>query len=459
MNVRLNSLLGLLALVVPTGTILILYPILVRHISAAELGIWFTATSLAGSFGLLDFGLAAATVKFISYDLSCNARQRAAETLATSVLFYGALGALISIVVYSVSPLVIPFFKIDQRTSTTAVVVFRLSSLQFFASFINSVLVAFFKGCGKFQYSTALVCLTTFAMYTCSAAVVAFGGGGIIQVAAIGVGAQFLAVLFGVIMSLRLSARLRLPLRSARPSAQSFRRMFRFGSVMAVHSVCVTVFNQGQRLLVGILLGPAAVTTYTLAASGTSKAHAAVAAVTEVLFPLASQLSGAQRLKRVYRSMQMAGAGIALVLLLPLAIYAAPILRFWLGNATLAATVAPLVPIFALAFFFVSLSAAPFHLLNGRGQPWFNVAFDLINVLTVAAATVYFASTGLTISKMVWAFSLAHIVNSLLYQASVEFFVLRRPDFALPNLAAGPLTNAGDELTPFDDTPIGVSLP
>jgi hypothetical protein len=46
---------------------------------------------------------------------------------------------------------------------------------------------------------------------------------------------------------------------------------------------------------------------------------------------------------------------------------ARPLLVLWLGPA-LAAPVAPLVPVFALAYFFLALSPAPFHLVNGIGR-------------------------------------------------------------------------------------------
>jgi len=116
---------------------------------------------------------------------------------------------------------------------------------------------------------------------------------------------------------------------------------------------------------------------------------------------------------------------IAVLILLPLSALAEPILTLWVGS-DLAREAAPLMQILAVAFFFIALTPAPFHLVNGIGRPWFNVAFDVTNVIIAASALVAFALDGLTVVEFAWAFAIANVVNGLLFQSSVEILIWRR---------------------------------
>ncbi len=107
--------------------------------------------------------------------------------------------------------------------------------------------------------------------------------------------------------------------------------------------------------LVGVLIGPAAVTIYVLAATAVSKVHAVVNSATEVIFPLSSAIADRIRLRRVYLRMLLGSGVLAVLLLLPLSLFAEPILTVWVG-ADLAREAAPLMQILAVAYFFVALS-------------------------------------------------------------------------------------------------------
>jgi O-antigen/teichoic acid export membrane protein len=158
-----------------------------------------------------------------------------------------------------------------------------------------------------------------------------------------------------------------------------------------------------------------------------SKLHAAVNAASEVMFPLASAARDRQSLRQVYVRMLGLSALAALAGFAGLVALARPLLAFWLGPA-LAASAAPLIPVFALAYFFLALSPAPFHLVNGIGRPSLNtlfyVASALLNVVLIGA----FAVKGLTLMKFAWAFAVATILTGLSYQLTVETLIWKREE-------------------------------
>jgi O-antigen/teichoic acid export membrane protein len=172
-------------------------------------------------------------------------------------------------------------------------------------------------------------------------------------------------------------------------------------------------------------MGPAAVAVYQSAAVVPSKIHAAVNAATEVIFPFASASRDRAVLRHVYLRMLGGSMLVALAGFFALVALARPLLVLWLGPA-LAAPVAPLVPVFAVAYFFLALSPAPFHLVNGIGRPALNTLSYVMNALLNVVLIAVFALHGLTLAKFAWAFAIANIVTGILYQAAVETLVWRR---------------------------------
>jgi O-antigen/teichoic acid export membrane protein len=101
---------------------------------------------------------------------------------------------------------------------------------------------------------------------------------------------------------------------------------------------------------------------------------------------------------------------------------ARPLLVMWVG-AGLAASVWPLLPVFALGYFFLALSPAPFHLLNGLGRPGLNTLFYVMNALLNVAFLVAAAVSGMTLHKLAWSFAASNILTGTCYQVAVEMLI------------------------------------
>jgi O-antigen/teichoic acid export membrane protein len=143
------------------------------------------------------------------------------------------------------------------------------------------------------------------------------------------------------------------------------------------------------------------------------------------MFPLASALRDRTRLRHVYMRMLVGSGGIALICLLGFGLLSREILSYWVGSE-LAYQSAGLLPIFALGCFFLALSAAPYHVVNGIGRPGFNTLFYAINAIANVALIALFALNGITLSELAWSFALANIFTSLVYQTAVEVLVWRQ---------------------------------
>jgi O-antigen/teichoic acid export membrane protein len=424
MKVARSAVHGLIGFAAPAAVVLASYPVLIRHLGAAAFGVFLLAVSMSGAMMFLDLGFSAATLRFVALDLAAGRAKAAADVVVTSLVFYSGMGAVGGLVIGTLAPVWTRLFKIDPQMAGEAVVVFRLAGLQFAAYLVAMVFVSIAKAVGRFDRSAMFVSLLSVSTYGCAMAAV-LAGAGLAGAMTAAVTANLAAISLIGMSGLRLCRVHGIEWRGARPVA--FRRMVGFGWALTVNSIAGFFLYQIQRFLVGMAMGPAAVAIYQAAAVAPSKLHAAVNAASEVMFPLASAARDRQSLRQVYVRMLGLSALAALAGFAGLVALARPLLAFWLGPA-LASSAAPLIPVFALAYFFLALSPAPFHLVNGIGRPSLNtlfyVASALLNVVLIGA----FAVKGLTLMKFAWAFAVATILTGLSYQLTVETLIWKREE-------------------------------
>jgi len=419
MNVGRNVVHGMLGFLGPSLVVVASYPVLVRHLGPASFGVYLLALSLSGTVMLLDLGFCAATLKFVAGDLASGRTKAAADVIVTSLVAYAALGALGGTAVAILAPALAGFFKVDEPV--TAILAFRLAGLQFMILLPAWVFVSVAKALGRFDRSSLFTSLLSVATYG-GALVAVLAGAGLVGAMAATVLANFVAAAAIATAGVRLCRARGIRISRGRPVA--FRRTVGFGWVFTVNSIAAFLLYQVQRYVAGMVLGPVAVTVIQTASVVPSKMHAAVNAATEVMFPFSSASSDRVRLRQVYLRMLAGSALMALAGFAALVLLARPLLVIWVGPR-LAASVWPLLPIFALGYFFLALSPAPFHLVNGLGRPGLNTLFYVMNALlnvTFLAAT---AAGGMTLHKLAWSFAAANILTGISYQIAVETLIWR----------------------------------
>ncbi len=429
-NIARSATHGLVGFAAPALIVLVSYPVLIRHLGPAAFGVYLLAVSMSGAVMFLDLGFSAATLRFVAQDLADRQGKAAADVVATSLVFYTGMGLVGALLIALLAPVCPRLFKIDARLAPDAVVVFRLAGLQLAAYLPATVFISIAKAVGRFDRAALFVSLFSLSCYGCATAGV-LAGAGLPRAMAAVIVANFVVLALVTIDGLRLCRAHGIELRAARPVA--FRRMLGFGWALTVNSVAGFFLYQIQRFLVGFVMGPAAVTIYQAAAVAPSKLHAAVNAASEVMFPLASASRDKTSLRQVYLRVLGGSALAALTGFAALVILARPLLSIWLGKSV-ADSVAPLIPVFALAYFFLALSPAPFHLVNGMGRPGLNTLFYVANALLNVALIGAFALHGLTLAKFAWSFAAANIVTSLSYQLTVETLIWKRQ----PRLSEAP---------------------
>lgn len=415
MKIGRNVTWNLLGFLLPALVLFLSYPPFLRALGAERFGVLVLAMSLAAALSFLDLGLSAASLRFVVNDIHHDRFDDAARVMVTTLSFFGALGIFISAAMFVLSPWLVGMLKVVPMQAAGALIVFRLTALQISFSLLLGTMAGLFKALDRFDLSTLTVTALAIVMNAFPATLVSVFR--IELPAAIGATVIAMAALVVVIWRVlrAVAVRRSVQLRDARPDMQTFRRIFSFGATLTVHLVIGMLFTQGQRVLIGFMFGPSALSGYQLALTLVSKIHAGISAAAEIALPIASR-SESGLLRRNYVKANVALGFFALVPLAILALAGQFVISKWLGPSAPSET-ARLLPPLCLAYFFVALSALPYYILNGMGRPLVNVWFSLFNisVFLVLLLTQYLLGHA-TMMNVALAYAVSNVACGLLYQ-------------------------------------------
>ena len=151
---------------------------------------------------------------------------------------------------------------------------------------------------------------------------------------------------------------------------QRFRTLLNFSGYVFVSKAAALFNNYIVRFVVGVILGPAAVTLYVVPMRIITAVGGMVGNMAVVVFPFASELSAAgrrARLERVYVRGSRYVLAIAFPLYLALALFARPIMTAWMG-ASFASRAAPVLSTLAGAYLLSSVTMVPTNVVLGLGR-------------------------------------------------------------------------------------------
>lgn len=415
MKIGRNVLFNLLGFFIPVAILFVSYPALLKGLGIAHFGILSLAMSLAAALTFLDFGLAAASLRFVVSDLHQGNFSAAGRVMTTSLSFFGSLGFAISICIFFMASRLTYWMDVPEVDRELARVVFRLTALQIGFGLLLNAVAGLFKALDRFDLSATVVILV--ALFTNAVPAWQIVGFGQSLPFVLTTSAWTLGIVsIGSIAVLNVVARSKgVRLVRSLPDVPTFRRTIAFGAALTLHGLIGMLFTHGQRLLVGVLFGPTAVAAYQLALTIVSKVHAAINAAAEVALPIAS----GGELERV-RAAYLKGIGfLSIMSLFPLIFIGAfneEIIQLWLGSSA-PPLAAKLLPPLCFAYFFVAISSLPYHILNGLGRPNVNVIFAILNAVVYLLSLGGFYILGVqSVHSIAIAYAISNVVCGLLYQ-------------------------------------------
>jgi O-antigen/teichoic acid export membrane protein len=360
--------------------------VLIRVFGAELYGVYIIVTAAAGYIGLVELNLSSALVKYVAEHSGRAEIHAVEEVVGTTVFLYVVLSVMAAALFLFVGRAVLPLLHIPEPYLDMAwqALVISAASLPF--TLLSNTLVMLPAAVGRFDTSV-LASSAVATAATVATIVVALAGGRLVAVAITNAGAAVLGTAVAVAV-----ARRRLPGVSFLPRWSRTRgRLLLSVSAFAVGGrLSSTLLVTLDRILVAVVLGPAAVAYYALPAGLMRRLGGLLSRTAYVLLPVTSALTGRlehERLQRGYlRSARitwcLAITGAVLVFAL-----SRPLLDLWIGPE-LAAQSVWVLRLLAIAFVFEAVSNVPAVMMEGAGFPKVTAAFALATTFVTLALLV-----------------------------------------------------------------------
>jgi O-antigen/teichoic acid export membrane protein len=371
-----NSIYGVLEFGWPVLLSLVTAPYIVHRLGSDVFGVLSIVSIAIGFFGFLDFGIGAAATRQIASLYERDDHVGINTVVSTALVFYlgaGAVGA--SLVLATTNVLVVQVLSIPPQLVHSAQLAFYMSAPAFLITLVLGTFGGIPRAIQRFDVSVKV----NLALGTANTVVVVgllSLGKGLLAVIASGIALNLIAIPVMFFVSRRLVPTLKVRLVF---SPQVFKELFSFGGYFLLSSVGVMLLYQLDKLLIGSMLGVAAVTYYVVPGNLAQKIQQLVAAGTAIAFPVSSALfaSGAsEAIERLYRD----GTRMVLVLVatvaVPMAVFADKFLLYWMGPQIASESSVPMVLLVG-TYAALATCAMAWGMANGAGHSGINAAFTL----------------------------------------------------------------------------------
>jgi len=379
---------GLGGFVWPAALTLVVTPFIVHGLGETAYGVWALVGNIVGYLSMFN-SLQTAGTKYLAQYIAVNDRDNIRKLLGTSLIFNLSVGILGGGAIVSFAQiLATDIFKIPLELQPQSIAAFQLAGFGFCLGTVGWWGGAILAGVQRYDWVVGV----SSAMYT-------FSSLGSLCVVLLGKGVTWV-VLMNVIGTL-LSIMLYLwGVRRLLPDIRwtlnfdwvMFKRIFSFGIFSTLSVIFGILYTQLDRTLLGIWIGVAAVTAYSIPLSVAMRIHQLCARTLETVFPISSGLNAQNRtdqLKRLFLRAQNVNVVLVVMCLVPLLIFAPEILKFWIGP-DFAAKSTLVFRLLLIAYGLYALNVVTAGLVAGLGHPELNTAFTFIFGLTSLAGYLLF---------------------------------------------------------------------
>jgi len=409
--------------------ILFLIPYIIRYVGTKGYGIWAIAGALVSYFGLLDFGLSEAFVKYISEFYAKKDYMKINKIITSGFIFYFITG----VTVMSLFPFFIPFlikcFHIPTDLYQEAWLVFLISFFTFVISYILSCFRVIQIGLQRMDITNKIL-IITFILLISLTVYFLKSGFGLVGVAISSAIALVIGNTINVVVAFKLLPQLRLtPLLFDK---STFKEIFMFGYKLQIARIATLIHFHLDKILLAYFLNLNFVTYYTVAAQLAFKIREVPSLLVSAIFPATAELKAKEDRGRI---MELYLRSIKYVLLAGLSIGGLGILLarnfifLWLGEGYQKSPLT--LQILTIGYFFSVTASPAFFILSGIGKPRYGMRASILSALSNLLFSIglffligyYGIPLGTAISMCIGSIYLVGMLNKLLRISFKELYL------------------------------------
>jgi len=275
-----------------------LTPVLIHHLGHVSFGVYALISSMTGYASLLDFGIGVSVMKLVADHVDDEDRSVLTEIVSSGLALYSALGGAVLLAAGSLYPFLGTVFRVNGAHLSAFRAAYAIAAATAALTFPSAIYTGLNQGFHDFRATNVIaVCQS---VLSAAGYLLAVGlGGGLVAVVAAGSAANFLAYFAKAAYTRRAHG---VALRPSFVRRRAVRRIASFSWPMVVGNLAVTVIFDVDNVVVGAVLGAAAVTSFAVTGGATSAMQSLGDSMNAVVLPTSSTLwarrdnSGLQRL-------------------------------------------------------------------------------------------------------------------------------------------------------------------
>jgi O-antigen/teichoic acid export membrane protein len=310
----------------------LLTPYILHRLGDTAMGLWFLLTTLTGYYGILDFGIRNAVVRFVARFDEQQDAESFSKVLSTGLAAYSAVAGVLLLLTLLAAWQVDSIFKIDSEWVGTARLLLLIVGSGTAVSLALGMFGGVLEGLQKFTWVSGVQTVTALLR----AGLILFlleRGGGILSVGAVTVSLNVLAALVYAFVVFHLRPEVRL--RRQFVEMATLKSLIAFGVVTFWVSIANNLRFYANETVIGIFLSVSLVTMFAVSSRLVRYSMDTVQAMAQVFTPMSSALD-ARKDHEQLRKVFLVGNRYCALVMLPLAgmfvIAGKTILRVWVGE-------------------------------------------------------------------------------------------------------------------------------
>ncbi len=354
-------------------------PFIVHSLQVDLYGILTLSGIVIGYFSFLEFGLGAATVKYIAQYLAQKQEEKISETFWSSLLVYAVLGSLGTAVIYFSVPFFVNyFFKIPADLKPVAIIVLKVGSFGFLISMLSSVAGGVIRAASRFDiFNRVTIGLGTLQVgLTVLLLILKYS---LVEIVISNLFVQCLSIL----AFWRRANDLFPSLKKPAFSLKAIIRLFKFGGFVAVSGAIGPVLLNIEKIFLSALYPISSLTYYYIPFALMDKLAVIRFSFSSVLFPAFSYLQDSD-IKDIRRDLHFKSMlyiyFISFFFIVFLIVFGKDFLGLWMGN-DFAQRSTQILTILMFAGLINTLAAPSMVALQGLDKPHLPAFFHVIELI------------------------------------------------------------------------------
>jgi O-antigen/teichoic acid export membrane protein len=319
-------------LALPIG-MLLTAPFLLRHLGAAQYGVWLLASAAVSSAGIVSGSFGDAAIKYVGECRGSEDLQGVTRIVRNMMSITLVLSGGLALVLWCVAPYIAHHVaRTDAWLEMICVTSLRIGSGLLLVKSVESVFISALRAFETYGPAVRIAIVCRFAILASAVALTRLGGDVVwIMVA---------TFVLCVVSTLAQARALRSKIGRFSPlpawNKNTISNIGVFGTFSWLQAVSSVAFSQADRFVVAFFMGAPAVAYYGLCTQAAQPIHGLVSSAMHFLFPHLSMRYSVAPIAEIRRKVTLAiKANILLVatLSLPVIFFGNYILRIWIGSA------------------------------------------------------------------------------------------------------------------------------